>query len=81
MATPDEVTGPINLGNPHEIPVRELAERVIAMTGCWRAATSAAPRSNRYTLCSLDNIQMKVHRNEVRLGAAVSRAFEIGRSM
>ena len=27
MATPDEVTGPINLGNPHEIPVRELAER------------------------------------------------------
>ena len=33
MATPDEVTGPINLGNPHEIPVRELAERVIAMTG------------------------------------------------
>ena len=33
MATPDEVTGPVNLGNPHEIPVRELAERVIAMTG------------------------------------------------
>ncbi len=33
MATPDEVTGPINLGNPHEITVRELAERVIAMTG------------------------------------------------
>jgi UDP-glucuronate decarboxylase len=24
-----EVTGPINIGNPHEIPVRELAERVI----------------------------------------------------
>ncbi len=33
MATPDSVTGPINLGNPHEITVRELAERVIAMTG------------------------------------------------
>ncbi len=28
MATPHEVTGPINLGNPHEITVRELAERV-----------------------------------------------------
>jgi UDP-glucuronate decarboxylase len=28
MDTPDEVTGPVNLGNPHEIPVRELAERV-----------------------------------------------------
>ena len=33
MATPDDVTGPVNLGNPHEIPVRELAERVIRLTG------------------------------------------------
>ncbi len=32
MATPDDITGPINLGNPHEIPVRELAERVIRLT-------------------------------------------------
>ena len=33
MATDDTVTGPINIGNPHEIPVRELAERVIRLTG------------------------------------------------
>jgi UDP-glucuronate decarboxylase len=33
MGTGDDVTGPINIGNPHEIPVRELAERVIALTG------------------------------------------------
>ena len=33
MASGEEVTGPINLGNPHEIPVRALAERVIALTG------------------------------------------------
>ena len=33
MATGDDVTGPVNLGNPHEISVRELAERVIALTG------------------------------------------------
>jgi len=33
MAAGDDVTGPINIGNPHEITVRELAERVIAMTG------------------------------------------------
>jgi UDP-glucuronate decarboxylase len=33
MATDDEFTGPINIGNPHEIPVRELAERVIRLTG------------------------------------------------
>ena len=33
MATGDDVTGPVNLGNPHEIEVRELAERIIALTG------------------------------------------------
>ena len=27
------ITGPINLGNPHEIPVSELADRVIRLTG------------------------------------------------
>ena len=33
MATADGETGPVNLGNPHEIPVRELAERIIRLTG------------------------------------------------
>jgi UDP-glucuronate decarboxylase len=33
MATPDEVTGPINLGNPVEFSMRELAELVIELTG------------------------------------------------
>jgi UDP-glucuronate decarboxylase len=33
MDTPDEMTGPMNLGNPTEITVRSLAERVIALTG------------------------------------------------
>ena len=33
MGTPSTVTGPVNLGNPHEITVRELAERVLALTG------------------------------------------------
>ena len=33
MGTPASVTGPINLGNPHEITVRELAERVLLLTG------------------------------------------------
>ena len=32
MATSPEITGPVNVGNPHEIPVRELAERVIRLT-------------------------------------------------
>jgi len=33
MASPREITGPLNIGNPHEIPIRELAERVLALTG------------------------------------------------
>jgi UDP-glucuronate decarboxylase len=33
MATPDEVTGPINLGNPQESTMLELAELVLELTG------------------------------------------------
>jgi UDP-glucuronate decarboxylase len=33
MATDDDVTGPINLGNPGEFTIRQLAEKVIALTG------------------------------------------------
>jgi UDP-glucuronate decarboxylase len=33
MRSPDEVTGPINLGNPVEFTMAELAQKVIAATG------------------------------------------------
>jgi UDP-glucuronate decarboxylase len=33
MDTPDDETGPVNLGNPGEITVRELADTIIEMTG------------------------------------------------
>ena len=33
MATDDDVTGPVNLGNPGEFTIKELAEKVIEMTG------------------------------------------------
>jgi len=33
MDTDDDVTGPMNLGNPGEFTILELAEKVIAMTG------------------------------------------------
>ena len=33
METPSDVTGPINIGNPHEFTIRKLAELVIEMTG------------------------------------------------
>jgi UDP-glucuronate decarboxylase len=33
MATPDDVTGPINLGNPVEMTVADLAKRIIELVG------------------------------------------------
>jgi UDP-glucuronate decarboxylase len=33
METPEGVTGPVNLGNPVEFTIRQLAEQVIELTG------------------------------------------------
>lgn len=33
MASPKEFTGPVNIGNPNEFTIRELAEKVIELTG------------------------------------------------
>ena len=33
MATPADFPGPVNLGNPGEFTIRQLAEQVIALTG------------------------------------------------
>ncbi len=33
MATPDDFTGPVNIGNPGEFTILELAEKVIKLTG------------------------------------------------
>jgi UDP-glucuronate decarboxylase len=33
MTTPNSVTGPINLGNPQEFSIRDLASQLIALTG------------------------------------------------
>jgi UDP-glucuronate decarboxylase len=33
MNTPDSITGPVNVGNPNEFTIRQLAEKVIELTG------------------------------------------------
>ena len=33
MATPDDFTGPVNIGNPSEFTILELAQKVVALTG------------------------------------------------
>lgn len=40
MASPYEITGPLNIGNPEEITVRALAETIIALTGSRSAITT-----------------------------------------
>ena len=52
MASPDEVTGPIYLGNPNEFTIRELAERVIAQTSseseiCFEPLPEDDPRQRQ----------------------------------
>ena len=33
MAAPDDLTGPVNLGNPDEFSIRDLAEQIVRLTG------------------------------------------------
>ncbi len=52
MDSGDEVTGPINLGNPAEIPVRQLAELVIRLTGSSsRIVTRKLPEDDPLQRC------------------------------
>jgi UDP-glucuronate decarboxylase len=52
MATADTVLGPMNIGNPREIPVRELAERIIRMTGsASRIVTYPLPQDDPVQRC------------------------------
>ena len=39
MGTPDDFAGPVNLGNPNEFTIRELAEAVIELTGSSSSLT------------------------------------------
>ena len=52
MATPPDITGPINIGNPEEFSIRELAEIILEMTGAkskliFQALPSDDPRQRR----------------------------------
>jgi len=52
MNSPDDLTGPINLGNPEEVSILELAKRIIDLTGSrskiiFKALPSDDPRQRR----------------------------------
>ena len=73
MASPADTTGPVNLGNPREITIRELAETVLAKTG------SAAPLDFK-PLPQDDPVQRRpdIARAKDLLDWAPSVAFEQG---
>jgi len=52
MNTPDDFTGPINIGNPNEFTILQLAERVLELTGSkskivFKALPSDDPRQRQ----------------------------------
>ena len=52
MATPDDVAGPVNLGNPDEFTILELAQKVLVQTGSsaritYRPLPEDDPRQRR----------------------------------
>ncbi len=52
MATDDAVNGPMNIGNPHETRVRELAELIIGMAGSTsRIVTRPLPEDDPTQRC------------------------------
>ena len=61
MATSDEITGPINLGNPGEFTILELAKMVIELTGSRSKIVYAArpeddPRQRRPDISRADEL-------------------------
>ena len=47
METPDNVTGPINIGNPIEFTIRQLANQIIELTGSKVANRATADAGGR----------------------------------
>ncbi len=61
MATRDEITGPVNIGNPDEFSILDLATRVIALTGSrsrivHRPLPQDDPRQRRPDISQADQI-------------------------
>ena len=79
-ATPDEVTGPINLGNPVEFTIRQLAELVIELTGStssiiYEPLPSDDPTQRRPDISLARNILDWEPRIELREGLEKTIAY------
>jgi UDP-glucuronate decarboxylase len=73
MQAGDDVTGPINLGNPREMTIRELAEQVIKLTGSKSALVEKSLPGDDPTQRCPD-----ISRAKTQLGWAPTVALEDG---
>ena len=79
MATPQEVTGPVNLGTPRECTIRELAEEVVRLTGSKSRIISAPlPADDPKQRCPDIGFARQVLRWQptVSLGDGLSKTIE-----
>jgi UDP-glucuronate decarboxylase len=80
METPEGVTGPVNLGNPKEFTIRQLAETVIELTGSLSAVVKRPlppddPKQRRPDITKAQSLLGWQPRVELREGLAKTIAY------
>ena len=80
METPSGVTGPINIGNPSEFTIRELAELIIEMTGtkskiCFEPLPSDDPRQRQPDISMAKSILKWEPKTQLREGLIKTIAY------
>lgn len=85
MATEDRVAGPINLGNPSEVTMRDLAQTVVRLTGSRSKLVSRPlpeddPRQRRPDI-ALARAELGGWQPEVELETGLARTIEYFRAL
>jgi len=80
MSTPEEVTGPINIGNPGEFSIKELASLVVELTGTRSRIVHEAspvddPRQRRPDISKAQEIFSWAPRTQLRDGLICTIAY------
>jgi UDP-glucuronate decarboxylase len=80
MATPSEVTGPINLGNPQEISILDLARLIVELTGspssiCHTSSLRDDPRNRRPDIGQAQSLLGWQPKTPLRQGLVQTIAF------
>lgn len=85
METTDNITGPVNLGNPHEFTILELARKVVALTGArsriaFRPLPADDPKQRRPDITLAQQL-LGGWEPEVMLDAGLPRTVDYFRSI